>query len=189
MLSCFSHVQLFVTPWTATLQAPLFMGSPGQEYWSGLPFPPPGDLKKAQTPEVSLETHLLRVAGPGGGESWSSRGVVQRRLCYLLSASEKIFFKWKQIKGEWQACGSGLLFSLTRAKRQAWGSLFKSCQWHSFMLMYYKSLRAHARFHVFIWISDVMDPAQLLTRPASDNQAAAFWSTPSVECILFIFVL
>ena len=66
MLSCFSRVQLFVTPWTATLQAPLFMGSPGQEYWSGLPFPPPGDLKKAQTPEVSLETHLLRVAGPGG---------------------------------------------------------------------------------------------------------------------------
>ena len=52
---------LFETPWTVARQAPLFMGSPGQEYWSGLPFPPPGDLKKAQTPEVSLETHLLRV--------------------------------------------------------------------------------------------------------------------------------
>ena len=39
-----SHVQLFVTPWTAAHQAPLSMGFPRQEYWSGLPFPPPGDL-------------------------------------------------------------------------------------------------------------------------------------------------
>ena len=34
----------FVTPWTAALQAPLSMGFPRQEYWSGLPFPSPGDL-------------------------------------------------------------------------------------------------------------------------------------------------
>ena len=34
----------FVTPWTAACQAPLSMGFPGQEYWSGLPFPSPGDL-------------------------------------------------------------------------------------------------------------------------------------------------
>ena len=32
------------TPWTVTHQAPLSMGFPRQEYWSGLPFPPPGDL-------------------------------------------------------------------------------------------------------------------------------------------------
>ena len=35
---------LFVTPWTVASQAPLSMGFPRQEYWSGLPFPPPGDL-------------------------------------------------------------------------------------------------------------------------------------------------
>ena len=34
----------FGTPWTATLQVPLSMGFPRQEYWSGLPFPSPGDL-------------------------------------------------------------------------------------------------------------------------------------------------
>ena len=34
----------FVTPWTATCQAPLSMGFSGHEYWSGLPFPSPGDL-------------------------------------------------------------------------------------------------------------------------------------------------
>ena len=39
-----SHVQLFVTPWTASCHAPLSMGFSRQEYWSGLPFPPPGDL-------------------------------------------------------------------------------------------------------------------------------------------------
>ena len=32
------------TQWTVALQAPLFMGFPRQEYWIGLPFPPPGDL-------------------------------------------------------------------------------------------------------------------------------------------------
>ena len=39
-----SHVQLFATPWTVLLQAPLSMESFRQEYWSGLPFPTPGDL-------------------------------------------------------------------------------------------------------------------------------------------------
>ena len=32
------------TPWTVALQAPLSMKFPRQEYWSGLPFPSPGDL-------------------------------------------------------------------------------------------------------------------------------------------------
>ena len=32
----------FVTSWTVACQAPLSMGFPGQEYWSGLPFPSPG---------------------------------------------------------------------------------------------------------------------------------------------------
>ena len=39
-----SPVQLFVTLWTAACQTPLSMKFSKQEYWSGLPFPPPGDL-------------------------------------------------------------------------------------------------------------------------------------------------
>ena len=39
-----NHVQLFATPWTVAHQAPLFMGFSRQEYWSGVPFPSPGDL-------------------------------------------------------------------------------------------------------------------------------------------------
>ena len=44
MLSLFSHVQLFATPWTVACQASLSLGFSRQEYWSGLPFPTPGDL-------------------------------------------------------------------------------------------------------------------------------------------------
>ena len=40
-LSC---VRLFMTPWTVAYQAPPFMGFSRQGYWSGLPFPSPGDL-------------------------------------------------------------------------------------------------------------------------------------------------
>ena len=52
---CFlSHVQLFVTQWTVTCQAPLSMEFSRQEYWSGLPFPSPEDL-----PTQGLNTCLL----------------------------------------------------------------------------------------------------------------------------------
>ena len=39
-----SHVRLFETLWTVACQAILFMGFSWQEYWTGLPCPPPGDL-------------------------------------------------------------------------------------------------------------------------------------------------
>ena len=39
-----SRVRLFATPWTVAYQASLSMGFSRQEYWSGLPFPSPGDL-------------------------------------------------------------------------------------------------------------------------------------------------
>ena len=39
-----SHVEFFVTPWIIARQAHLSMGFSRQEYWSGLPFPSPGDL-------------------------------------------------------------------------------------------------------------------------------------------------
>ena len=46
MLSPFSHVQLFVTLGTVACQAPVSLGFSRQEFWSGLPCPPPGDLPK-----------------------------------------------------------------------------------------------------------------------------------------------
>ena len=55
-LSC---VQLFATPWTIACQAPLSMGFFRQEYWSGLPFPPPGDLPNPGIELVSLVSPVL----------------------------------------------------------------------------------------------------------------------------------
>ena len=54
VLSCFSCVQLFVTLTTVARQAPLSMGFSGQEYWSGLPCPPPGHL-----PDPGIDTRSL----------------------------------------------------------------------------------------------------------------------------------
>ena len=44
LLSRFSRVQLFATLWTVACQVSLSMGLSRQEYWSGLPSPPPKDL-------------------------------------------------------------------------------------------------------------------------------------------------
>ena len=48
---------LFATPWTVARQAPLFMAFPRQEYWSGQPFPPPGDLSHPGIKPVSPALH------------------------------------------------------------------------------------------------------------------------------------
>ena len=43
-LCVLSHVRLFATPWSVAHPAPLSIGFSRKEYWSGLPFPTPGDL-------------------------------------------------------------------------------------------------------------------------------------------------
>ena len=58
MLSCLSRVQLFATPWTVALQAPLFVGFSRHEYWSGLLFPPPGDLSNPGIEPESLTSQV-----------------------------------------------------------------------------------------------------------------------------------
>ena len=59
MLSPFSHVQLFVTLWAVAFQAPLSMGFSRQVYWSGLPYPPPGDLPNPGIEPVSLHVSCI----------------------------------------------------------------------------------------------------------------------------------
>ena len=54
-----SHVWRFVTPWTVACQAPLSMGFSRQEYWSGLPFPPPRDLYDPGIKPTSLASPAL----------------------------------------------------------------------------------------------------------------------------------
>ena len=52
-----SSVQLFATLWTVALQTPLSVGLSQQEYWSGLPFPPPEDL-----PDLGIEPESTALA-------------------------------------------------------------------------------------------------------------------------------
>ena len=59
VLSHFSCVQLFVTLWTVACQMPLSMGFSRQEYWSGLSFPPPGDLPDSGIKPTSLMSPAL----------------------------------------------------------------------------------------------------------------------------------
>ena len=59
LLSCFSPVQFFVTPWTVAHNAPLSMGFSMQEYWSGLSCPSPGDLPDPGIEPMSLMSPAL----------------------------------------------------------------------------------------------------------------------------------
>ena len=55
----FSHVQLFVTPWTRARQAPLVQEFSRQEQWNRLPYPPPGDLPNPGIKPVSSVSPAL----------------------------------------------------------------------------------------------------------------------------------
>ena len=58
----FVHAQLYPTlcnPWTVAVQAPLFMEFSRREYWSGLSFPPPGDLPNPGTEHTTLASSAL----------------------------------------------------------------------------------------------------------------------------------
>ena len=81
VLSC---VRLFVTPWTVAHYAPLSMGFSRQEYWSGLPCPPPGDL-----PHPGIEP-VFRMSTAAVGRfftshaTWKAQGELDLSQIYLL---------------------------------------------------------------------------------------------------------
>ena len=59
--------RLFATPWTVAHQAPLSMGFSRQDYWSGLPFPFPGDRPNPgiETRSPALQAEALTSEPPG----------------------------------------------------------------------------------------------------------------------------
>ena len=62
-----TRVRLFATPWTVARQDPLSMVFSRQEYWSGLPFPSPGDLPdpgiEPQSPALRADSLLTELQG------------------------------------------------------------------------------------------------------------------------------
>ena len=69
---CSVIVQLFATPWTVACQAPLSMALSRQEHWSGLLFPPPGDLPDSGIePESPPSAGRFFITEPPGKPNWA----------------------------------------------------------------------------------------------------------------------
>ena len=83
-----SHAWLFASPWTVAWQAPLSMGCPRQEYWSGLPRPSPGDL-----PDPGIEPTSPALAG-GFFYHWA----IREARVILLYTHYSHFLKLGEIK-------------------------------------------------------------------------------------------
>ena len=93
VLSHFSRVWLFVTLWTIALQAPLSMGFSRQEYWSGVPFPSPGDL-----PDPGIEPRSLMSPTFAGGFFTTSTtwGQIIISFCFVFLSNMRVQWDiWK----------------------------------------------------------------------------------------------
>ena len=92
-----SHVRLFGTPWTVAYQASLSMGFSRQEYWSGLPFPFPGDLPKweikSRSPALRAETLLLRHQGSPIPKKHIAKECSNYPTIALISHASKVMCK------------------------------------------------------------------------------------------------
>ena len=104
MLSCFSHVWFFVTLWTIAHQGPLSQGFSRQEYWSGLPWPPPGDLPGPGIKPASLMSPALAgkffttIATWEAPEEWltsaNSPEVIYLTISHRTECSEVNLWTW-----------------------------------------------------------------------------------------------
>ena len=86
MLSRFSHVQLLETLRTVAVRLLCPWGFSRQEYWNGLPFPPPGDLRHPGIEPVSLASPVINVSQgcfPSGGSSEVSNPYLFQPLAFL----------------------------------------------------------------------------------------------------------
>ena len=86
LLSC---VQLFATPWTIDYQRPSSMGFYRQEYWSGLPFPSPGDLPN---PGIEPGSPTLQ-ADALTSELLGKQECPNHRIIALISHARKVMLK------------------------------------------------------------------------------------------------
>ena len=94
-----SRVQLFVTLWAVALQAPLFMGCSRQEYWSGSPFPSPGDLPDPGIEPGSPALQADSSSSEPQGSPWNWKGHLCHSPTHFFSHLRNIC--WKPMKLPW----------------------------------------------------------------------------------------
>ena len=100
MLSCFNHVQLFMTLWTVAHQAPLSMGFSRQEYWSGLP-----SSRGSSRPKDHIQVSFVSCIGRQILYHWCYLGstyIYLREHIYLLEHSyflELMTWSFREVPG------------------------------------------------------------------------------------------
>ena len=105
---------LFATTWTVARQAPLSMGFSSQEYWRGLPFPPPGDLpdpgiKPASPVSPALAGRFFTTqppvpADPGTNQGWKSPPRLSQECQFIRHVNSFICTKhqvFERSSGHW----------------------------------------------------------------------------------------
>ena len=87
-----SRVRLFVTPWAVAYQAPPSMGFSRQEYWSGLPFPSPGNLPDpgSEPESPALQADALPSEPPGKHKGKRLLQNMSERVEVLIFHQEKV---------------------------------------------------------------------------------------------------
>ena len=106
-LKSLSRVWLFATPWTAAYQAPPSMGFSRQEYWSGLPFPSPGDLPNPgiKSRSLALQTDALPSEPPGKPKwSWEPFKTELLTRYAIVFNLFKVFSRWLSGKESTYKC-------------------------------------------------------------------------------------
>ena len=116
MLSHFSCVQLFATLWTVARQAAVSIGFSRQEYWSGLPCPPPGDL-----PDPGLEPISLISPALAGGFTARTTWEAQMKMTKSSDADINVFILDMSIFGFYRDFFLNFIY--------LFGCL-RSCLWH-----------------------------------------------------------
>ena len=102
----FGHVQFFATLWTLACKAPLSMGFSRQEYWSGLPCPPPGDLPNPGIKPASRMSPALAGGFFTTRTTWEAHMCVCLYICiYKHHAREQIHtFIYLVSLNLWRVC-------------------------------------------------------------------------------------
>ena len=93
MCSLLSHVELIATLWIVACQAPLCMDFSRQEYWSGLPCPPPGDLPDPGIKSTSLMSCALAGMFFTTGAIWEAQ--YRPYLCSICPFPSQSSHNWE----------------------------------------------------------------------------------------------
>ena len=156
VLSRFSCVWLFVTLWTVALQAPLSLGFCGQEYWSGMSCPPPGDLSEPGIEPAPLMSPALAGGFFTSSATWEVDNNMKQseESCPLSSASSwspssvPSWQEWAEFHSVAQLCLTLRPHGLQHARLPCSSPLPELAQTH-----------VH-------WVSDAIQPSHPLSSPS-----------------------